>query len=1683
MVGVVVVMFSMAMSIVYLSILESYVENDYFWTHFNTSGAQTFLSDVFNAQLWNTSKDLLLFTIDVAIEKDYSTPGTAIAIQATDTRRTIMEQLNNLPRAIVGLRSQTGDQAMRSLMCYCWIDFNQQWEVAHTAGRQARCRDRYFDNGAVYMEAMLRNTDWAAFSQRWGPVFDLAYGSAIYETAGGIAWLNQTTSALATTSPEAELRYWVDRYNIQRYVLPWHNRHISGFTNSVLLRTALQTFSLTLNQVQYERRVGLWTSVLASYGAYNEFNYAEDTQVSLVRNASNSFTRANNTLSQEMWTGGYPDTPWSRLLHDNIGPLASIDLIYVLPPSSLTTTLTTAYTTLVRDIQMDQQLNALYQAVSAVEFDMVPLSWTIPGVQYAGGTPLCYVGSPTLTVEQSFGFDDACSEFHPPMSLHGDAKNIMLALMFLQADSSFGKRIPDICSLNQNAIGSCQNSLNSIPPLFALWESKKTLALPNSTEIMELGIGLMQYAMVNDIPTTLHQPLLDPDDFIWNFYGWLHLVDWIQGRREVVAFECDVSTVTLISKAYMPLSFTVDPLQTPTRFSYAVWMLILYTCILETAVIVAALAFGIVEKGIFHGSNLWFASSVVGVVWIGRPPLIVRGLTAITALSTAKIQLEAVGGFTRFVVPSRSFLESILLSGETLWLTYSLNDILSVLARDHSYKCAVGSIILVWALSLALDVASPFVPWASLSRRCESPNMDAQMNCITGCVEIGSFMRFSVLCILQAASVVISYAVARFLRSTNRVQAPVTIPAVSVHLLRPLECKTQRFYFDNVSSVISGLIPCSKSGHDTTFSVLLWMFIPTSKAQEITKLRNGRTEPLLHIQHVWSSQPGQHFRALFGVLFLLASAVSSALFFYVTEAKLSNDFLWDGFNSTGMQAFLMSMYNEKLLISPGPLEIDLDSTILAQFFNLSSTTVVSSALYMSTMQFEELSLRSTISGLRSIDGCQAPWIATQYCWLDFDREWEMANSLKRQQRCRNMTSNGAVFLETVFRNIPWQIFYSCWGQAVEIAIFRDLRQSIRGKQWIDSVQSIRGPIDAEENYWLSKNISTFTVQWQNYKSYGILETISVQSALGFHANFAFLNYSMEDVLVQNKSTISSLNSGLAIVRDLIGPFGSIDLVHIPFPPELTQLVVDIRDNMKLIMSTNLESQASVVMSTVNLVPTPFLWSSVYTISRGGNILCPITSAKSVLSTGLLTFFNCIAACNALFGEYLFVTQQAASIALIAWGGLDADIENACLNSTGADLQCRQTLLSCHGWIESYVPQLIWEKFHQKAQMVQKELADLNIEIVQYAQMNDSSPVELLRMNIFDTIEPTLWPFSWLFMIDWVDGLREVVSLQGDAGTLTAVSSLVQVVSSTPNSLEIPINLAYYCQQCIQYTTLVIFLVTFIALLYAGFVHGQIEGFNMFGINRVAGIVWLGRPMLFLRCLVAILLLSTSIVTLETCGKFTRLSTPKSSTMQNFSTVLAGSESCWLVIVVTDLGIVITKDCTRRYALYCIIVTTIGTVILSFVSPILPKLVLSRTCQSAKFDFEMKCQSGIVQIGNSHRVIELVIMTMVVVVVCFAFEMWRCPNYALSAHKMSRLVPAGAHYLYSKGSWVFHNIFYLDKASAFMCGLITITYDGSIYVLDVKTWRTRMIQVETDFSRHLISDFDQERISNAVPMVE
>ncbi|KAF0696409.1 Aste57867_12827 [Aphanomyces stellatus] len=414
--------------------------------------------------------------------------------------------------------------------------------------------------------------------------------------------------------------------------------------------------------------------------------------------------------------------------------------------------------------------------------------------------------------------------------------------------------------------------------------------------------------------------------------------------------------------------------------------------------------------------------------------------------------------------------------------------------------------------------------------------------------------------------------------------------------------------------------------------------------------------------------------------------------------------------------------------------------------------------------------------------------------------------------------------------------------------------------------------------------------------------------------------------------------------------------------------------------------------------------------------------------------------------------------------------------------CQSFLGGAETWVSTFMSPSVVGRLYQQARSIQDEVAALDIQVVQFAQVDASSPVELLRMSVFDSCDPNFHLFAWFFLVDWANGLREVVSFQGDEGTLTVISAYTQYDVSTPNTLEIPHNAAYYCQLCMQYTTAMIFLVTFFALVYSAGLRGHIEGLNMVEINRVGGIVWVGRPLLFLRSLVAILFLSTTDVQLSISGIFTRMGVPQATGIQRLTTVLAGSETCWLVIVLTDLGLVVTKDHTNSYSLKASILTMVVSIVLSVTTPVVPSFSLARTCDAVQVDYQLACHAGVVTIGSDRRVLELVAIAASSVGLCFAFERWRNPTLTLPRHKLSLLLPASAHYLYNKGPWILDHTLYLDKASAFLCGLITVSYKQSVYVLDIKTWRTHRLR---DESTRLISNiqYDQNRMAAAVPLHE
>ncbi|KAF0686976.1 Aste57867_21268 [Aphanomyces stellatus] len=1758
--GLTSVAISTAMTAKYMTILHAFVQNDYFWTDFNASGAQTFVSDVFNNQLWNTTngpRDLKLFSIDVATEKDYSLSQTPFTIHATDTRRIIMEQFNDISITIAGIRVQPASELVYMFTCYCWLDFDHEWEVAHTAARQARCLARYANNGAVYLEATLRNTDWANFQKVIGSQFQVAYGNTLQESPSGVAWLNQTTTALSTYSIQDEIQYWI-QHNVTQFTTPWQNGDIGGFDNAFVVRTALMSFSVPLNYVSY-RSTGAWTSHIASGGVWNDLGYAVFVNASLVRNASNSFAKLGPPKDRESYTGGYPDTPWIILFHDKFGPLSSVDLLYTFPPPSLLDLYNSMHEAFLGAIQTNDQLNQVYHALTTTTaFDMVPPNWNGINVTYFGGNPFCYSGKALSYVQQSFGYDDTCSDPYPPLTLNSGMKNIVLAL-WLQANLSttaIDSHLDGVCALNQVAIQLCTTTLKGGRSILAAFQT--TIGIPNiapaiatvTTDVIAMNISLVQYASWNSIPTLLQQPLLSEVDVDWSFYGWLHILDWLEGTREVVAFEGDVSTFVLISKQNGPLSYIADPLQTPARFSYFLWLIMCYTCGISAVVLFLALSSAFLARGEFCGQNLFFANPVVGVIWIGRPLMMIRGITAIVVLCSAPIQFQRVNGFARISIATRSFLDIAVTSGETIWFTFALNDILSVVTNQCSYSSSLYTCAFLWVTTLIIELVAPFNPSATLNRSCVSYDMDTQLSCVSGVVEIGSSTRFLQLCVAQIICIGLAYLFARLTaRNISEKKAPVVIPAIAAHLF--VVEGQDGLYFDPCSSVLCGLLPFHIWDSKYIFSIVLWVLISVDDTINVFRKPNLRVESTIassmpritsHFQVSSTSilHASQKLRAVASVIFLICSAISSALFFYVVQNQLSNDFMWAGFNSTGMQPFVLDWYNYKLAFEPLNTKMDMGGIKRQAFYNKSSASVAASEFYVSTMQFEALSLRVIIQGLQTSDACQLPWIATQLCWVDFNREWELANSIIRQRRCQDMTANGAVFVESVFRNVNLDKLKLCWGDSIENGLFRELRQSTSGRQWMSSLGHPLRPAD-EVEYWISMNITQFVVQWQNYKTLGVVETASIQNAFGFNypltlksmrgayrfesetsmkmywgwgsdlwsvtqndtrmghrslirssAIFAFENNTAEEMLMENQTISTPMDAGLDVLRGLVGPFGSIDVIHIGFPPSLLRLYNTFSDEYTASMLANVSAQIPVSGVSQSFISTASKLLKGYTILRGGNILCPKIASNMVSSGGLLLLYSRTLPCENTLSETVELSLKQSSLALISWGAYQpcplspvcGSISEVCGNSTGPT-SCRKGLNAAMTWVSAYMPPAAIDNVFHLAGQAKVDIAPLAIEVSQYAQKNASAPIELLRIPVMNSGDPAFDFVAWLMLVEWVTGYREVISLRGDFGSLTVISSGSSTLSATPNSLEIPNNVSYYCQLCIQYTTVMVFLVTFFALFYAVCSRGHIEGLNMLEINRVGGIVWVGRPLLFLRSVVAILFLATAKVELQTSNYFTVMARPPTSGIHSLSTILAGSETCWLVIVLTDLFMAVTKDHTNKYSLKSSVLATIVAIILSSTSPVTPQLTVARTCEATQIDFQLTCHAGVIQIGSYERTLQLLIMTSAVVILCFAWEYWRHPTFKLPSHRVSLLLPAGAHYLYHKQPWIFHNTLYLDKASAFLCGLVSFKYKRAVYILDIKTWRTHTIEIDSEFNPRLLSAhvYDQGRIEVALPMVE
>ncbi|OQR89557.1 hypothetical protein ACHHYP_06214 [Achlya hypogyna] len=349
---------------------------------------------------------------------------------------------------------------------------------------------------------------------------------------------------------------------------------------------------------------------------------------------------------------------------------------------------------------------------------------------------------------------------------------------------------------------------------------------------------------------------------------------------------------------------------------------------------------------------------------------------------------------------------------------------------------------------------------------------------------------------------------------------------------------------------------------------------------------------------------------------------------------------------------------------------------------------------------------------------------------------------------------------------------------------------------------------------------------------------------------------------------------------------------------------------------------------------------------------------------------------------------------------------------------------------------------------------LGIEIMMYTYRNATAPLSLERIKILAPTEPDFAFFAWLYLYEWVLGAREVISFEGDASSLALLTDLQAPLLQPTQAWQVTANVAQYLRNGVLYVTSLVIGMTFIVIIYMISGGGHYEGRNLLKLGRVGGIVWVGRPLLLLRSMTALCVLSTATLELQYSSNISYLST---SPTPWYKTLLAANEVTWLASIINDITLVVTQEYSPYYVTLNGIVVSIIVAVVTAVAPVVAKTAIDLQCSIAEMDFQVVCTAGTIEIGHMARLQVLIGIVLVCNSVSFGvvkLVLGAKPSDAAS----SLFLSAGAKYLFSNSRRLHKGVYYLDRASAALNGILSVRYGKHIYALDLKIWRTFVIPV-------------------------
>ncbi|KAF0700933.1 hypothetical protein As57867_008511, partial [Aphanomyces stellatus] len=976
--GVLYIFWTISLSVWFLALLEPSLSNNHYWPHYNLSGYGGLLIDLVNLKLTtarNGSVDLT--ASDLVMHKTYSQSLVPLTFHPAYARHVLFTELNTLTRAIYDLRNAT--VAYKVYAQYCWLDLDRRWDVAHTAGRSARCAKYYTDNAANYIETLVRNTDWSSFMALASDMWYVAFVVELQQTDEGLKWLADRPVDSLRLGVDDEVAYLMSR-GVTRYDLQWQNNVVVGMSESITVVNALSIHQ-TMTIKASSSVSGVWTSVLLFWNFHNDLYMCEYNNVSLIRSGDNSCDTRGLSIAGMLGlqdsTGDYVGQP--GVFYYSIGPFVSVDAFVVAVPQPLMEMSSAFQSTLYQSLWSNQSILDMFEPVQAISLTPMPPTFADPGLTFYGGNVLCLSNAPTSFPQTMISFDDACAT-QSQFTIVASNEAMLFALLV-----SGATQVSSICAF--------QSTRGCIEPLTHAQLALAHISLLDDVKSMMISVSIpplqfVQYAQ-DDLANwlLLQQPLLTADP-AWSFFGWLAIYDWIQGTREVLRLEGDVATLVLISEAYPNVALArVSDSSASTGDSSVVHYLLIYVTLTLGLVACLVFVFVISESLAIAGRNLFVFNRVAGFIWIGRPLLLLRGLTASLLLSTCQVQLITErGGYSKFKLQPRSIFATMVVVGESTWLTYVFTDVLLLWTGPAKYIAPLAASGLAWGIVLVVDTASPIAFTATLNRQCNAQDTNAVLVCHSGVVQVGQWDRLVWLVLVHSICTLLVFLFGVGL-SRRRTVAHQT--SLMLHRSAQAFLQSQRpndrdaWHLDSVACALCGLIPWTCRGQSYTFDIKLWVVVQEIKvasrvgsvisfrkatfgtstrnvsglqmAKKIVPAETGTNETALKLTNrcEWWSR----LKVLAGLGYIVLSAVGSVSYIVLSTVNFANDFYWASFNMTGHHVAIADWFNEQVSLGRNLSLIQLDEPGWSWMdVDLSNPAgqILSSAYVPPRVQFETL---------------------------------------------------------------------------------------------------------------------------------------------------------------------------------------------------------------------------------------------------------------------------------------------------------------------------------------------------------------------------------------------------------------------------------------------------------------------------------------------------------------------------------------------------------------------------------------------------------------------------------------------------------------------------------------------------------------------------------------------------------